>query len=516
MNKIKYLTVDFNEMVPIPNNVYTISQESVVGLIDVQDDKPFALVVSVYDNLSEIAAICKIKEQILDYNNDVYLLIEVIKLVVIKDLSFDYIRYEKFILRETQEEVDKSIIEILSKYGSLNLYKKTKKELREQENLAKLNILAAKIITDPQDMISYYETNSIYKKIILLYEYYTLLSEPINYESKKYPKIVLEKLLKEKQKIDQISPNNSEYSSTQDYINILESIPWETCSKNNIELKDLKIKLDKSHYGLNDVKSKILDLISISKLKKDSVQEVFLFNGPPGTGKTSFAKDLALTLGREYIYISMAGLGDEAELRGHRRTYLASKPGRIVYNLTKLHTIDPVIVFDEIDKISSIKGNPETALLEILDPVQNKEFIDRYLEVPLDLSKCIFICTSNDLNEISKPLLDRLNIINFVPYTKYETTHIIKNYIIPNAIKDVEKLNLLSIDQDLIEYFASNFTLRAIKKEIHNIMNRNAYLYLMDANSRISSLKDYKLHFDSKVKENKIGFKKYDFEKEDL
>ena len=252
-------------------------------------------------------------------------------------------------------------------------------------------------------------------------------------------------------------------------------LPWNEFSNDNFNLKRAKNILDRDHYGLSDVKNRIIEQIAVLKLKKDLNSPILCFYGPPGVGKTSLGKSIAEALGREYIRISLGGLRDEAEIRGHRKTYIGAMPGRIIQSLKKVKTSNPVFILDEIDKLSvGSQGDPSSAMLEVLDPEQNSDFYDNFLELGFDLSKVLFIATANDLNTIQPPLLDRMEIINISGYSTEEKVQIAKKYLLKKQIsehglKDYEFKLSTEIIKLIIEGYTRESGVRKLEKNIAKI-----------------------------------------------
>jgi ATP-dependent Lon protease len=257
--------------------------------------------------------------------------------------------------------------------------------------------------------------------------------------------------LKELSRLSRMSPMAADYSLTRNYIEWLAVLPWAKSSAGEIDILKAKEYLDEDHYGLQKVKDRILDYLSVRRLKPDMKGPILCFVGPPGVGKTSLGRSIARALGRKFSRISLGGMHDEAEIRGHRRTYIGALPGQIIQNLKRVETNDPVFMLDEIDKLGrDFRGDPASALLETLDPEQNNTFRDNYLDQPFDLSKVLFICTANQLDPVPAPLLDRMEIIELTGYTEEEKVQIAFKYLIPRQIKEN------GVPPELIEFTADS------------------------------------------------------------
>jgi len=310
-------------------------------------------------------------------------------------------------------------------------------------------------------------------------------------KSKKWDDKIKTHFEKELAKMQRMNPQVAEYSIQRNYLDLFLDLPWNEFSKDKFDLKRAKRILDRDHYGLDDVKRRIIEYLAVLKLRNDMKSPILCLYGPPGVGKTSLGKSIAEALGREYVRMSLGGLRDEAEIRGHRKTYIGAMPGRILQSLKKAGTSNPVFVLDEIDKLSnSHQGDPSSAMLEVLDPEQNSEFYDNFLEMGFDLSKVMFIATSNNLSTIQPALRDRMEIINVTGYTIEEKVEIGKRHLLPKQLKE-HGLNAdhLKIAKPQLEKIVEGYTresgVRGLEKQIAKMVRHAAKNIAMEEDYNI-------------------------------
>ena len=299
-------------------------------------------------------------------------------------------------------------------------------------------------------------------------------------KGKKWNKEIKNHFEKELSKLQRMNPQVSEYSVQRNYLDLLLDLPWNEFSKDKFDLIKANKILNRDHFGLEDVKKRIIEYLAVLKLRKDMKSPILCLQGPPGVGKTSLGKSIAEAIGRKYVRISLGGLRDEAEIRGHRKTYIGAMPGRIIQNIKKANTSNPVFVLDEIDKLTSSNvGDPSSAMLEVLDPEQNNEFYDNYLEKGFDLSKVMFVATSNNLSNIQPALLDRMEIINVSGYTTEDKIQIGKRFLLPKQIKEHGLIpNQIKINNRVMEKLIEGYTresgVRGLEKNIAKIVRNCA------------------------------------------
>ncbi|WP_303155411.1 endopeptidase La [uncultured Prevotella sp.] len=305
-----------------------------------------------------------------------------------------------------------------------------------------------------------------------------------NAKSKAWPEEVDKIFRKELDKLDMFNPQSPEYSIQYNYLQTMTNLPWGEYTKDNLDLKRAQRILNHDHYGMEKVKERILEYMAVLKLRGDLKSPIICLYGPPGVGKTSLGKSIAAAMKRKYVRMSLGGLHDESEIRGHRRTYVGAMPGRIIKNIQKAGSANPVFILDEIDKVTqnTINGDPSSALLEVLDPEQNNAFHDNYLDVDFDLSKVLFIATANDLGSIPRPLLDRMELIEVSGYITEEKIEIAKRHLIPREIdncgltakEDKPTFTKAAIEK-IIEQYTRESGVRQLEKQVNKALRKLAY-----------------------------------------
>ncbi|HYX05291.1 MAG TPA: endopeptidase La [Bacteroidales bacterium] len=411
----------------------------------------------------------------------------------LKDLSLKIIKLSSNIPQEASfavKNIESSsfLINFISSNSDVSLEEKQK--LLEIDDLKKRGVLLLEYMTREVQMLEL--KNDIQLKVktdidqqqrefFLHQQMKTIQNElggnPIEQEieelrgkarKKKWPKDVNDIFNKELEKLQRLNPAAGEYSVQMNYLQVLLDLPWNVYTKDNFNLTRAKNILDKDHYGLEQVKDRILEHLAVLKLKGDLKSPILCLYGPPGVGKTSLGKSVARALNRKYVRMSLGGLHDEAEIRGHRKTYIGAMPGRIIQNLKKIKSSNPVFVLDEIDKVGNdFRGDPSSALLEVLDPEQNNAFYDNFLEAEYDLSKILFIATANTINNINPALRDRMEIINVTGYVVEEKTEIAKKHLLPKQLEAHGiKKSQVSIRNKIIEFIIENYTRESGVREL--------------------------------------------------
>jgi ATP-dependent Lon protease len=308
----------------------------------------------------------------------------------------------------------------------------------------------------------------------------------------KMPAKVSKKAMHELSRLEKMPPFSPESAYIQNYLEVLVSIPWHKKARVKRNIVEAEAILEQEHYGLDEAKERITEYLAVEQLTKKPQGTILCFYGPPGTGKTSIGESIARATGREFVKVSLGGVRDETEIRGHRRTYVGAMPGRIIQGLRNIKTTNPVFMLDEIDKLGSdFRGDPSAALLEVLDPAQNNAFVDHYLDIEYDLSDIIFITTANDLGAIPEPLFDRMEIIEFSGYTDIEKLNIAKKYLIPRVLKKsgLTEKNLKFTDaaiMTIITKYTFEAGLRSFERELYKVSRKVAKEYLLTGDRKFS------------------------------
>ena len=433
------------EIEALQRNVLTLFQQIVAGSPTLSDelqtvainiDEPSRLVDFIASSLPSLSTMDK--QEILE-SIDVLARLQKINKHLAKELEVQQLRNK--IQSEVQDQVQQSQRE----YYLREQMKAIQKELGEQDENQR-------------------DVEELRKKI----------------ESAGMPEDVKKEALKELNRLSRMSPMAADYSITRNYIEWLAVLPWSKSSGTAVDIVKAKEILDEDHYDLQKVKDRILDYLSVRRLKPSMKGPILCFVGPPGVGKTSLGRSIARSLGRKFARISLGGMHDEAEIRGHRRTYIGALPGQIIQGLRRAETNDPVFMLDEVDKLGrDFRGDPASALLETLDPEQNFTFRDNYLDVPFDLSKVLFICTANQLDPIPEPLRDRMEIIELQGYTEEEKVHIAYRYLIPRQVEENGlKPDQIEFPEEIVRYIVRHYTreagVRGLERNIGTMCRKQA------------------------------------------
>lgn len=338
-------------------------------------------------------------------------------------------------------------------------------------------------------------------------------------EDKNLPEEIRARAKKEIEKLSTISVQSPEYAVILNYLDWIMDLPWTESAEENIDIKNARKILDKEHYGLKKVKERILEFIAVRKLNKAAKGPILCLVGPPGVGKTSIASSIAHALDKNFVRMSLGGVTDEAEIRGHRRTYIGAMPGRVISLMKEAKQKNPVFLMDEIDKVgNNYRGDPASGLLEVLDPVQNKTFTDHYMELPFDLSEVFFVTTANTTSTIPGPLLDRMEIINLEGYTPNEKFNIARRYLVPRQLKEsgLSEEDITISDgaiEDIISYYTREAGVRTLEQNISKIIRKAAMMIVEGEKEKISITKrnlnkflgEKIFLFDLVNKENQVG-----------
>src|SRR5277367_2316289 len=437
---------DSSEIEALQRNVLTLFQQIVAGSPTLSDelstvalniDEPGRLVDFIASSLPSLSTADK--QDTLE-TTDVRVRLEKINQHLAKELEVQQLR------NKIQSEVQDRVQQTQREYYLREQMKAIQKELGEQDEGAR-------------------DTEELRQKI----------------ESAGMPDEVKKEALKELGRLARMSPMAADYSVTRNYIEWLAVLPWAKTSGGEVDIPKAKEILDADHYDLKRVKDRILDYLSVRRLKPTMKGPILCFVGPPGVGKTSLGKSIARALGRKFVRISLGGMHDEAEIRGHRRTYIGALPGQIIQGIRRAETLDPVFMLDEVDKVGrDFRGDPAAALMEVLDPEQNSTFRDHYLDTPFDLSKVLWVATANWMDPIPEPLRDRMEIIELAGYTEQEKVHIAKRFLIPRQAKEHgvtlgEQIEFTDESlHDLIHHYTREAGVRNLEREIATLVRKQA------------------------------------------
>lgn len=532
------------------------------------------------DDISSIGTVCRIKQLIKLPGNTLRVLVEGIKKGIIKEF-LDNKDYFEVIIEEINEEYSNDDVEIeahfkMLKKSFINFVKLLGDESNEmpmtiesEENISEFtNMVSGYLPIDyrkKQELLETLDINKRIEKLLVIIEneikvvkvqrklaakvkksaddsqkeFYLReqlkfiqeelgedfdeskelneLKEKIN--SSKMPKIAKEKCLEELRKLKNVSMATSEGNSIRTYLDWVLDIPWGRYTRESLDIEKVEKILDEEHYGLKDVKERILEYLSVKKISGSSKGPILCLVGPPGVGKTSIASSIAKAINRKYVRMSLGGMSDEAEIRGHRRTYVAAIPGRIIYALKESKSMNPLMLLDEIDKLSSnYKGNPADALLEVLDSEQNKTFRDNFIELPTDLSKVLFITTANSLETIPRPLLDRMEVVEVSGYTYEEKFHIAKEHLIKKIFNQYSlPIDKVNITDEAIKLIIDGYTresgVRELERKLSSLIRKSmAYILknkkeeILIDKAMVEELMGKRIFtFDKSQNEDKVG-----------
>lgn len=497
MFSLPFISIPKEILIPHPGNNYTITlNKTDQELLEVKSfqylnknvtvsyKKAFLIAISSdEDSFSNILAVCNLLNKAVTEDSFVYHFSSVKKATLLSEkdglLFFNLLEPLKFNTCQTKNYSSLISFILMNSYlkhvsDNVNL-----KNLKKNETLDQIiNYLYPNLKEDYNFFISLNidEKIKIINSLIINYHSDFRKTQP----SLIYPEEVFNKINKESLRLRNLPQSSSEYSNTLDYLDTLKSLPWSSKPHSGLDVNKIQEALSETHLGLQDVKDSVADHFAFQQLTGKTTGSYILFDGPPGTGKTSIAKAIAKATSRDFISIALGGVSDEAEIRGHRRTYLGSKPGRILSSMQKIKSNNPVILLDELDKVSSSnRGDPYSALLELLDPEQNSTFVDKYLELPYDLSKAFIICTSNNASLIPEPLRDRLSVVTFKDYTTEEKYTILTKYILPTYLEfyDLETYDINFSDK-LQSLISLENNLREIKRIVLRLLKYSARLIL--------------------------------------
>ncbi len=462
VQKIKVL--DF-----IQGETYPIAKVELIALKSTEDTEEEALILNLNNQFKKLIELANLPPEIFMTLSSVansfhlaYIIISQLNLPLEEEQQMLEIEDSKILLRRVTKE-------LANRLETVEMSNKIQKDVKDDMGAKQKEFFLRQQLKSIRKELGEGEEENVELKELKK----KLAEAPLSDEARKTAE-------KELERLERIPAASAEYTVCRNYLDWLLDLPWEKSSTDNLDINLARQHLDEDHYGLKKIKKRIIEFLAVRKLKQDMHGPILCFTGPPGTGKTSLGKSIAHTMGREFIRISLGGVRDEAEIRGHRRTYIGALPGRIIQNIRKAGTNNPLFMLDEIDKLGmDFRGDPSSALLEVLDPEQNSTFVDHYIEIAFDLSKVMFITTANVLGHIPSPLRDRMEVIELSGYTVEEKLMIAKQFLVPKELEAHGVTdNDLQIEDEAIRTIIQSYTreagVRNLERELASICRKVA------------------------------------------